>query len=313
MSPVEFSSGTHGWIAGYSLQGCAKRKAAAKSRCPGALFVTSDRGRTWKRLLTVARSSRIDGFQFVGKGRGWVLVSACGRTRAGDVICGLSQSVLKTDDGGRHWSKAAWHIGHVNNFQWTTPTDGWASNGPAAGRSSCSGSLFRTADGGASWARILRLSGQCDLIPTMGPGGVGWVASTDAATCGAGGCPAEELRKTVDGGRSWQLIQASSTWTGTSGFLRSAADLDGAHGYLGFDLGTNLDTQGGIALTVDGGKTWKRSFPCYNVQAGGVAAPSTGTLWVAGSWVSYCSQPRGTGLFTSGDWGQHWTQVKAGG
>lgn len=307
-SGLSFASATTGMTAGYKGSKCAS--PADQSGCSPAVFVTTDGGRTWRRRMTLDPSKVIDGVEMATQRIGLVIVSSCKGLGTAAGGCGFDQKIFETRDAGLSWWSVHWNLGHVSDLHWRGASDAWMATGPAPGDSDCAGSLYRTSDGGGSWTRVLRLKSECDLVSGFA-GPDGWLATAQAAGCTAGGCP-EKLRATGDNGKKWKLTQGTTTWTGTDGFLEAAGLVDPLHGLLTFTLGSSLDTEGGIATSSDGGKTWNRSYPCYSIEPGGASAPSSGQLWLAGSWVSYCSQPRGTGLFESGDWGLAWKQVTTG-
>ncbi|HEV3310635.1 MAG TPA: hypothetical protein VG815_08970, partial [Chloroflexota bacterium] len=183
---------------------------------------------------------------------------------------------------------------------------------PNTGMQACDSTVSMTQDGGRHWKRVLGLTSECQAIGWFSGAKEGWEASNENAKCDSDGCPTEVLRQTRNGGKSWTMPQGlhSQKWTGMTGFAQELQFASGRRGWITFQLGSSLNTAGGIAATSDAGRTWKRYLPCYEVEPGGVSSVAADTLWLAGTWVSYCSQSRQSGLFRSIDWGVHWQQVR---
>jgi photosystem II stability/assembly factor-like uncharacterized protein len=319
MRAIQFVSAAVGWIAGYSLTQCLASQPQDQSTCPNALFVTHNGGKSWTQQIALGQPGNLDGFEFVNRTTGWAMTSQCrvakGQTAAllvaATAQCGYQQVVQNTTDGGKRWSREKWKISNITGFHFRDARNGWAVTRPPSGSSSCYSAVYVTANGGKKWKRVLRLPSECQALTAFGDAKHGWVLSADSTTCGTGGCANTELRRTRDSGHSWTVEQGAGAapWQGTSGFPQELGFADPKHGWMTFRLGTSLQTQGGIAMTSNGGVSWTRSLPCYAIEPGAAAATGSGGAWLAGSWVSYCSQPKGSGLFHSTNWGKTWRQI----
>jgi photosystem II stability/assembly factor-like uncharacterized protein len=310
MGATEFLDASRGWIAGYSLGHCEAGQPQSQTTCPDGLYTTRMGGKTWTRQLALGVGSNLDGFQMVNRKTGWAMTSQCHLAKA-QATCGYQQVVERTKDGGKHWARVRWSVTNVAGFHFLDSKRGWAVTRPPAGSSACYSAVYVTTTGGRKWARKLRLPSQCQTLAVFPDLSHGWVLSADAASCGTGGCATTQLRRTRDGGHSWVVEQGATktAWDATSGFPQEMGFSDLRHGWVTFRLGTSLETAGGIAVTTNGALTWKRSLPCYQVEPGAATIRGNAHLWLAGSWVSYCSQAKGSGLFRSADWGRTWQQI----
>ncbi|HTX67880.1 MAG TPA: YCF48-related protein [Thermoleophilia bacterium] len=163
----------------------------------GTLLTSADDGRTW----TAATGVEDDLFAlaFPDGQHGWAGGGAAfGEARA---------DVARSDDGGASWSWSelpAW--GRVRGLCFTDPQTGWAAVedwGVDGDRPQ--GSVFMTADGGASWVRQLT-TGHVLLGVTMAADGTGWAWGEDGT-----------VLRTEDGGVSWRPLDA-----GTDGSIFAA-------------------------------------------------------------------------------------------
>jgi photosystem II stability/assembly factor-like uncharacterized protein len=305
---MSFIDSKHGWMAGYNRTSCPS--STPDSKCELEVLATHNGGSSWSTVLSLPHADSVDSIQMVSKNYGWVISSQCKKVAGGESQrCGYNQRIRQTRDGGRTWNQVSWQQGSLTQLAWSDASAAWMAAGNRTGDLTCAGALYRTTDGGSSWTKKLTLAHQCQIAFAFS-GTAGWVATTTASACTSGGCP-EQVRVTSNGGKSWTLGSGQPPLQ-AEGFLQDAELFDSQHGYLTFALGGSLNTEGGIVTTPDGGKTWSRSYPCYSILPGGASSPSAESLWVAGTWVSYCSQPRGTGLFESTDWGQEWKQVSTG-
>ena len=301
---LHFLNGSHGWVLGLTGKHCVPE--GDESKCAFSVFTTSNGGTSWQKIFHVSSSASIDAMAPTGTGTGLVVTSSCKGSSTTNRTCGYAQRTHSTSDGGRAWKIDRWNLGRITSFSWTSARAGWVA-AEMPGQPNCAAGLYRTTNGGRSWRLMLHLPHECSLSFAF-HGADGWAASATLAACNAGGCN-EQLRATSNEGKSWHYLQSGSSWTGGDGFVEQVGLVDSHHGYLVFALGANLNTGGGIATSQDGGKTWTRSYPCYAVEPGGGSSPSPKELWLAGTWVSYCSQPRGSGLFTSTSWGAAWKQI----
>ncbi|HTM25253.1 MAG TPA: hypothetical protein VL225_08670 [Vicinamibacterales bacterium] len=184
-----------------------------------------------------------------------------------------------------------------------------------------SGGLFKTIDGGATWAPIT--DGQVPL------GSTGSIAVADSdpnvVYLGTG---SDDVRSNVSTGRGiYKSIDAGKTWTFAG--LRGAGQIGGVRIHptdpnivwvaaQGDAFKSNPDR--GIFKTTDGGKTWRKTlFVSDGVGAMDVEL-QPGNPNVVYAWMSHLERKPWTivsggregGLYRSADGGEHFTKVTAG-
>jgi photosystem II stability/assembly factor-like uncharacterized protein len=154
---------------------------------------------------------------FLDTQRGWA---------AGD-----ANTVVKTTDGGTTWARLTERQEGGNDFRevvFTSPMEGWVA-GP--------NTVMHTSDGGESWEPAAPLPG----LPGYGPDCVRGSERYEmhSPTAGAG------VYRSDNGGQSWALAGTPPRNDYSAVFF-----LDGMHGWV-------AGAYRHIALTADGGRTWK--------------------------------------------------------
>lgn len=227
------------WLLGAACQRC--RPALYRTKGPDAqAYRVTHQPPVTGRLIGVARLSLTDGV---------VLARAPhGTTR-----------LARTSTQGRTWQvfAGACPRGTTSSL---ADADGvlWLScQQPSIDRCGCNGQLivFRSPDSGATWRRMTppapgaagALTGTVQLVPASAT--VAWARVTTSNT--------SRLERTVDGGRSWQVV-LSSRWAGDVD-MRSLAVLDVRTAWL-VASGTR---RGGqmfwVYRTTDGGQSWRNA------------------------------------------------------
>ncbi len=172
----------------------------------GAVYRTTDGGRTWKPLLSGV-SANINFIHFLDWNHGWMIGEASrsmGRSMGAKDEADGETMLLTTINGGRTWMIQK--IPNLLSIYFTDLQNGWA-----VGRNA---TLLRTTNGGNDWK------------------------------------PVEEAQSVVG------LPVESSNYN--FGF-RDVYFLDSDHGWLiGNFYGRAQSNIGGLFVTADGGKTWKR-------------------------------------------------------
>jgi photosystem II stability/assembly factor-like uncharacterized protein len=201
---IRFANALNGWAVTYD-------PATSSS---SALEATSDGGRTWTRRVLPPFADQID---FVNARDGWAL----GRDGAWCSSSSCSRWYLyRTTDGGLTWSrlqvsedqtKPGWWLPNpqassasfLSGPHFVDTTHGWIALSIGAGGAGVRvGGVITTADGGVTWQ-------QSGIEPyPKSPNGVwfvdvlnGWATSGSLVKRGA-----DELYRTTDGGRTWQLL-----------------------------------------------------------------------------------------------------------
>jgi photosystem II stability/assembly factor-like uncharacterized protein len=187
-------------------------------------------------------------------------------------------SLLRTQDGGRHWDAVASPTGrHLNQLQFQPGTNrGWALNRLG------SGEVVVTNDRGNTWSSAAgAMSNVMDFhfIDAQR----GWAVSTSALAV-------PTLWRSVDGGVSWQ----DSSPPGLPAGLRSIRFIDSTNGVA-------VGITGLVATTSDGGASWTPRSTGVAVDLFRVAYADRSTLVAVGMNV----------VIRSTDGGASWQQVTA--
>jgi photosystem II stability/assembly factor-like uncharacterized protein len=146
----------------------------------GALYLTVDRGETWKKQIAPMRYLMLGG-TFLDRDHGW--------------LTGGGATVARTSDGGRVWRTAI--VRNAPNVRFASVSFVSALRGWAVGNG---GAIFTTADGGRTWSRQASGTGT-DLSD------VKFVDQSEGWVIGAGGT----LLHTLDGGAHWSVVESGTT------------------------------------------------------------------------------------------------------
>ena len=183
--------------------------------------------------------------------------------RAWAISSGLADSgqaqIFHADDGV-HWIKQfeTKQAGvFLDAISFWDDEHGIALSDPVGGR------LFvlTTDDGGASWTRVAT-----DNAPPMLPGEAAFAASGTCLTVqgesnvwiGTGGGARARVFRSTDRGRTWSVADTPIHAGGASSGVFSVAFDDAQHGVaVGGDYSKPKEAFENVAITVDGGRTWK--------------------------------------------------------
>lgn len=257
----------------------------------------------WVLTTPIKTRSEIPGIQMIDDAVGYAIDRPLG-------------AILRTDDGGSHWTRLANNItsqpraffmwdevrgivvagnGTVirtsNGFSTTT-----TSLNPTFGNLSCvffvndtlgwigteTGKIYRSIDSGASWT--LMASGQ----PTTNPFTAIQFVDTQV---GYASCVTGEMLKSIDGGLTWQGV----------GPFDQLVLIQDIH-FFNADLGVGVGNAGEVIRTTDGGATWD-SIPSNTTS-------SMVDLDVQGNTMVACGSLGR--LIRSTDAGLTWTVIQAG-
>lgn len=219
------------------------------------VYRTTDHGATWTPVQIGSYHSRLNKVSFgtdqFGAAAGWLNQG------------GYENGVIRTTDGGRHWSNvtggtAQWLGVHLrpngvgwigggqgvnrsttDHFATTTNHPGpsvavrcvWAHSATTAimGGGYINGGCYRTTNGGSTWQQVLNGGDIYDF----------WFVNDDLGFCGGAG---GSMARTTDGGATWSWIDTPSNSDINSIFFLNDT--------LGWFAGN------GGARTTDGGDTW---------------------------------------------------------
>lgn len=200
---------------------------------------------------------------------------------------GSRSRIYKTTDG-RHWELQFTNAdsgAFYDCFDFWSATHGIAMSDAVGGRFL----VRRTADGGTHW----RLP-SVDSLPAAQEGEGGFAAS---GTCvialagrftwiGTGAADTARVLRSEDGGRTWQAATTPIT-AGTFAGIAALAFRDTLHGMaLGGELGSPNEFSDNVAVTTDGGRTWRlagRPGFAGAVYGAAVVPGRTGTVVAVGA------------------------------
>lgn len=225
LKSVHFVTAEEGWVAGGKnvMQG-------------GVIYHTKDGGKTWELQVGDPESSDrgFSDLRFVDATHGFAVQGSSGTTH----------KLFSTSDG-QTWLPSGTVPEHRNDYFFTTPTTGFASDQ--------NHQIIRTTDGGQKWQPVYR----CRIKAEIG----GLTREVECymhsihfpnPTVGyAMGGPLPEdsgnvLAKTEDGGETW------TAWV----VLPGAAAYEGSLWFLDANTGVFRGKDGKMFRTTDGGKTW---------------------------------------------------------
>jgi photosystem II stability/assembly factor-like uncharacterized protein len=222
-------------------------KQYARSRTGGRVLLTTDGGKTFEVVLrTKAGVASID---TAGTEDAWVVTQ---RRQFRQRV------LLHSGDGGHSWARVSADPPIVPSF--STSRDGIGMEFPRDGVAGVPNSkhVLITDDGGGSWSRVKSPCSARRIGGSVVTGAIVAMATpTDAlAVCvgeGYVGMQPKEIRRTEDGGQSWEKVTDDESCDGPIGICR-----------VGFVGGITLDENGAGALTGgdyayltwDLGETW---------------------------------------------------------
>jgi len=260
----------------------------------GTVLRTVDGGRTWLRVSppdTAALGFRdVEAFDASN-----AVILAIGP--------GTDSRVYVTSDGGRTWTLAFVNEDPNAFYDCMTFFDrrrGLALSDPVDGRFR----IIATSDGGRSW-RVL----DADMPPAL-PGEFAFAASGQClvsdggrrAWFGTGGGAQARVFRTDDGGGSWQ-VSATPIRSGPTAGIFALAFRGQQHGFaVGGDFTTPAVAPDALALTSDGGESWRLVAAAPNQYRSGAA-------WVTGHEAVVVGP---TGSDATFDGGRTWQRFDGG-
>jgi photosystem II stability/assembly factor-like uncharacterized protein len=231
---IGFFDSRHGVLA--SVEDCGT------FHCSGALFVSDDSGRSWRRTLDVRGPVDIDAV------RGYSLVWATTAT-----------ALIQSTDRGKSWRRMLRvHAAAVSfsdpEHSWLLGADGTFARPPA---------IRASDDGGHSWRRLASPCHGDFGIPvavSLASASRGWVACMTQMTSGQQG---KEVWQTTDGGRGWQLRSRVHP-IGPPEPALQLGNLPGRGYVTGMQFlpdgtGWLREDRGWLLTTSDGGHLWRKS------------------------------------------------------
>ena len=221
---------------------------------------------------------------------------------AGEAERGFAR-IYATGDGGRHW-----HLVYstdrkgvfLDAIAFWDARHGIALSDPVDGRLF----LLTTDDKGATWTRVAP-----ELLPPVLPGEAAFAASGSALVVhgasdvwiGTGGGGRARVMHSSDRARTWSVADTPVHAEGAASGVFALAFLDAKRGVaVGGDYTKPHLAAQSVALTSDGGRTWRRARSAPAAYLSGVAfAGSPRSLVAVGL----------AGTYISRDGGESWTRT----
>lgn len=263
----------------------------------GRVARTTDGGRTWT-VDSIPGASTLDLRD----------IHASSATRAWAISSGLADSgqaqLFHTSDGA-HWTRQfeTKQAGvFLDAISFWDDQHGIALSDPVDGR------LFvlTTDDGGVSWTRV-----PSESAPPVLAGEAAFAASGTCLTVqgtsnvwiGTGGGARARVFRSGDRGRTWTVADTPIHAAGSSSGVFSVAFADAQHGVaVGGDFSQPKGAFENVALTSDGGRTWRLAGSLPRAYLSGVAyVPETNGRSVVAVGLA--------GTARSTDGGESWTMV----
>jgi len=280
-----------------SLRGVSAVSAKIAWACGtgGTYIKTVDRGATWQHGV-VGGAEKLDfrGVYALDDRIAYLL----------SIGAGDQSRIYKTTDGGAHWKlqfKNSDPKGFFDEIAFWSPLHGIALGDPVNGRFE----ILTTADGGEHWAREQGPTSLANEGAFAASNSSLFVADANEVWFGSGGAGAARVFHSTDGGRNWTVATTPIRKDSANAGIFSLAFRDGLHGIaVGGDYRKPFDPTHNIAITSDGGKTWREPpGPHPEGFRSAVAFLAGAGLWIAAG-------PSGSDV--SSDDGNTWTRADGG-
>lgn len=219
------------------------------------LISTSDGGKTWKNEK-IGNIKFLHKVQFVDAQNGFVAGSAI---LSEDQVEGIYQ-LFVTSDGGKTWKERNSSLGFSpQEIYFTSVNEGYAIDryDPITGKDK----LLRTTNGGKNWEAVKEMSNIVISDMTFPDAKNGFVITEIMETTQGKAVSSIVIFKTVDGGKSWKsdkFLDISSDIKGQMIF--SIHFKDNKSGWVLVSGGLDGPIYTDLYRTVDGGKTWRKSY-----------------------------------------------------
>lgn len=205
----------------------------------GRFYTSADQGASFDLLFSDAMNGSIAGMDFINQDTGWLTVNI----NAWDEVNSVSifhVIIYRTVDGGFSWDSSATQFPITSDYSLYKPLNDIkffnGNIGYAAGRG---GSIYKSIDGGVTWALLSNLpASEADKDISS----ISIVDENIVFVSGGQGL----VMKSVNGGASWQSVNTGlpSNYTGFGKILM----LDASQGMV--------FSNGNVYTTLDGGASW---------------------------------------------------------
>ena len=249
-------------------------RVAWASGAGSTVLRTIDGGATWQKLTVTSDALDFRDIDAVDAQTAYVL--AIGN--------GPASRIYKTTDAGKTWTM---QFRNEDQKAFLDAMSFWdATNGIVFG-DSVDGQLYimTTKDGGRVWSRVPT----AHLLPALEGEGAFAASGTNIAVfgkshawIGTGAAATARVLRTSDGGRTWQAANTPLS-AGPSSGIFSIAFRDAKHGVIaGGDYRKEQEAVDNLAVTNDGGATWKLVKGLSGFRSVVAYVPGTKTLLAIG-------------------------------
>ena len=321
---VAFSDANHGWAA------VANCPSGASAACRGLMFRSSDGGQHWASALPSVLTPRK--VQFADPTNGW-LIGSIGQN-CGAQVC--PNEIMMSTDGGKEWDRASGVNVDLLDLGIESASDVWVLGRLCPQPTTCHATLATTESAGQLWANqdiplkgrdfalqrldaqtawVVALASSDQTVPPTQPQLAGTVDGGKSWTGANSPCPGNEqgidfrsssdgwllcradtgiqVYATANGAKAWQpigLIESTASASTTAG--RPVAGMT----RLSDQVGVAALVDGTVAVTRDGGKSWKQELHATGALQG-IEHSGANDVWVVGT----------RQVYRSVDEGQTWT------
>ncbi len=268
----------------------------------GTVLRSTDGGVTWEaRPIAEARSFDLRDIEAISATVAYAMVAGSDTGR-----------IYKTTDGGEHWVRQYDDTRKgifLDALAFWDESHGVAMGDPMNGHFV----VLRTEDGGATWTQAptqeaLR-SGDGEAafaasgtVITVGAGGRAWIGTGANKTTGVG-----RVLRSMDYGKTWVAGETPIPSRGGSTGVFSVAFHDSLQGVaVGGDYAQPDADRRNVAITADGGKTWRLG------DTTGVTGYLSSAAYVPGTGAKTIVATGTAGIFASRDGGLTWRRINAG-
>lgn len=289
---VNQASGTAASLRGVSA---VNTKVVWASGSGGTWLRTVDGGGTW-RVATVPGADALDfrGVRAIDDRTAFLMSSGSGD----------KSRIYKTVDSGVHWTLLFTNpdpMGFFDAIVFRDAQHGIVAGDPVDGHFV----IFTTEDGGINWARRYTPPALANESSFAASNSCLFIFGKRDAWLATGGAATARVLHSQDTGRTWTVADTPVRSDGASSGIFSLAFSDARHGVaVGGNYTKDGETLRNIAVTSDGGRTWK------GPEGAGPKGFRSAVVWVADRKIWLATGTSGSDISTDG--GKSWTRFDSG-